>query len=98
MKRKPELPRMKRKPKMSAIRLMVPGMYEPLSRYNVTVTVSRGLPGVVLCEGAQFFRADNIHMCMSQPDLFDHHWYIGNLPTVFSGIELSLQMLRHLQV
>jgi hypothetical protein len=53
----------------------------------------------VLCEGsAQFFRADNIHMCTSQPDLFDYHWYIGNLPTMFSGIELSLQMLRNLQI
>ena len=32
---------MKRKPEMSAIGFMVPGMYEPPSRYNVTVTVSR---------------------------------------------------------
>jgi hypothetical protein len=30
---------------MSAIRLMVPGMYEPPSRYNVTVTVSRDQDG-----------------------------------------------------
>jgi len=53
----------------------------------------------VLCEGgAQAFRAYNIHVCMSQPDLFDYHWYIENLPAMFSGIELSLQMLRELQV
>ena len=36
---------MKRKPKMSAIKLMVPGMYEPLSRYNITVTISRDQDG-----------------------------------------------------
>jgi len=36
---------MKRKPKMSAIRRMVPGMYEPPSRYDVTVTVSRDQDG-----------------------------------------------------
>ena len=36
---------MKRKPKMSAIGLMVPGMYEPPSRYDVTVTVSRDQDG-----------------------------------------------------
>ena len=36
---------MKRRPKMSAIRLMVPGMYEPPSRYDVTVTVSRDQDG-----------------------------------------------------
>jgi hypothetical protein len=36
---------MKHKPKMSAIRLMVPGMYEPPSRYDVTVTVSRDQDG-----------------------------------------------------
>jgi hypothetical protein len=53
----------------------------------------------VLCEGgAQSFRADDIHVCMSQPDLFDCHGYIGNLLTMFSGIELSLQMLRDLKV
>jgi hypothetical protein len=40
-----ELPGMKRKPKMSAIGFMVPGMYEPPSRYNVTVTVSRDQDG-----------------------------------------------------
>jgi hypothetical protein len=27
---------------MSDIGLMVPGMYEPPSRYNVTITVARG--------------------------------------------------------
>lgn len=36
---------MKRKPKMSAIRLMVPGMYETPSRYNITITVSRDQDG-----------------------------------------------------
>ena len=40
-----ELPGMKRKPEMSAIGFMVPGMYEPPSRYNVTVTVSRDQAG-----------------------------------------------------
>jgi hypothetical protein len=40
-----ELPGMKRKPEMSAIGFIVPGMYEPPSRYNVTVTVSRDQDG-----------------------------------------------------
>jgi hypothetical protein len=40
-----ELPGMKRKPEMSGIGFMVPGMYEPPSRYNVTVTVSRDQDG-----------------------------------------------------
>src|SRR5271155_859736 len=40
-----ELPGMKRKPEMSAIRFIVPGMYEPPSRYNVTITVSRDQDG-----------------------------------------------------
>ena len=40
-----KLPGMKRNPKKSAIKLMVPGMYEPPSRYNVTVTVSRDQDG-----------------------------------------------------
>lgn len=38
---------MKRDPKMSAIRLMVPGMHEPPSRYDVTVTVSRDQHGLL---------------------------------------------------
>ena len=42
----------------------------------------------------QSFREHNLHLRMSQPNLFDHHWYIGNVPTMLSGIELSLQMLR----
>ena len=53
----------------------------------------------VLCEGgAQSFRADNIHVRMSKPDLFDYRWYIENLSAMFSGPELRLQMLRILQV
>src|SRR6266550_5389782 len=53
----------------------------------------------VFCEGgAQAFRADNIHVCMSQPDLFDYHSYVRYFFTVLSGIELSLQMLGDLKV
>ena len=53
----------------------------------------------MLCErGAQSFRADDIHVRMSQPDLFDYHGYIGNLFAMLSGIELSLQMLGNLKV
>jgi hypothetical protein len=48
--------------------------------------------------GAQSFRADNIHVRMSQPDLFDYRWYIENLSSVFSGPELRLQMLCDLQI
>ena len=40
-----KLPGMKRNPKKSAIRLMFPAMYEPPSRYNVTITVSRDQDG-----------------------------------------------------
>ncbi len=36
---------MESKPERSAIRIIVPGMYEQLSRYNVTVTVSRDQDG-----------------------------------------------------
>ncbi len=51
----------------------------------------------MLCErGSQFFRADDIHMRMSQPDFFDYHSYIGNFLTMFPGIKLSLQVLGNL--
>ena len=53
---------------------------------------------VLFERSAQSFRADNLHLRLSQPDLFDQHWYIGNLPTMLSGIESSLQMLRDFQV
>jgi hypothetical protein len=53
----------------------------------------------VLREGdTQSFRADNVHVCVSQPHLFDYRRYIENLPSMFSGPELTLQMLCDLQV
>ena len=47
---------------------------------------------------AQSFRTNYISMGMGDPDLLNHYRYIQSFPPVFSGIELSLQMLSDLQV
>ena len=46
----------------------------------------------------QIFRANNIYVCVSQPDLLDYRGYIKNLSTMFPRPELGLQMLRDFQV
>ena len=53
----------------------------------------------MLCDrGSQSFRANDIHVRMSQPDFFDYHSYVGNFFAMLPGIELSLQMLGNLKV